>query len=57
MRDVKGGPNVEVVDTFPEPVTGEDCALYREMIERLEEAGLCRYKFHLLGNKFFGGAF
>lgn len=54
MRDVNGGPDVEVVNTFPDPVTREDCELYRDMIERLEQAGLCRYRFHLLGFKFFG---
>lgn len=54
MRDVERGPDVEVINTFPESITREDCALYAEMIERLEEAGLCRYKFHLLGIKFFG---
>lgn len=57
MRDVERGPDVEVVNTFPEPVTREDCVLYAEMIGRLEEAGLCRYKFHLLGFKFFGETF
>lgn len=54
MRDVYGGPTVEVINTFPEPVTVEDQKLYREMIERLENAGLCSIRFHLLGLKFFG---
>ncbi len=54
MRDVNGGPVVEVINTFPEPVTVEDQKLYREMIEKLENAGLCSVRFHLLGLKFFG---
>ncbi len=54
MRDVNGGPVVEVINTFPEPVTVEDKRIYEEMIERLEAKGECSLRFHLLGMKFFG---
>jgi hypothetical protein len=54
MRDVTGGPDAEVTSTLP---TLEDAQMFEEMLEQLELAGLCRYKYHHLGRKLFGAKF